>query len=145
MIQSPKFHPERDALYHSLQVFQLAIKETTDPELWAAALFHDVGKAVDTANHEVIGGEMLTGLLSPRITWLIYHHLHLLKKPKWRQSKLKGSPKLADLEMLRRWDLGGRHTHVDVMDVESAMDILFSHGALLTMQKSTDYSSLSIC
>jgi hypothetical protein len=44
--QDPRWHPEGDALYHSLQAFELARRETTDRGLWAAALLHDVGKAL---------------------------------------------------------------------------------------------------
>ena len=43
--QNPHYHPEGDALFHSLQVFQLAHQQSDSPVLWAAALFHDVGKA----------------------------------------------------------------------------------------------------
>ncbi|HVU64768.1 MAG TPA: hypothetical protein VHC70_12385, partial [Phycisphaerales bacterium] len=45
--QNPKYHPEGDALYHSLQVFQLAVAaKPWDEEFLSAALLHDVGKAL---------------------------------------------------------------------------------------------------
>ncbi len=50
--QSPEFHPEGDALYHSLQVFELARDAPPyDEELQLAALLHDVGKAIDPRDH----------------------------------------------------------------------------------------------
>jgi len=45
--ESPVYHPEGDALYHSLQVFDLAREEFPyDEEFLSAALLHDVGKAI---------------------------------------------------------------------------------------------------
>ena len=50
--QNPKYHPEGDALYHSLQVFHLAREARPyDEEFLLAALLHDVGKAIDVQNH----------------------------------------------------------------------------------------------
>ena len=50
--QNPRYHPEGDALYHSLQVFELARAERPyDEEFLLAALLHDVGKAIDPADH----------------------------------------------------------------------------------------------
>src|SRR5205823_5923586 len=41
--QDPRWHPEGDVLYHSLQAFELAREEYPyDQELMAAALLHDV-------------------------------------------------------------------------------------------------------
>ena len=41
------YHPEGDALYHSLQVFDLACEESPyDEDFLLAALLHDVGKAM---------------------------------------------------------------------------------------------------
>src|SRR5262249_61341053 len=45
--QNPKDHPEGDALYHSLQAFQLARERRPyDEGFLLAALLHDVGKAL---------------------------------------------------------------------------------------------------
>src|SRR6185312_3268891 len=69
--QSRRYHPEGDALYHSLQVFDLARRTSDDRVLWAAALFHDVGKAVDGPLHDEVGADLLEGLLCPRAVWLV--------------------------------------------------------------------------
>ena len=50
--QNRTYHPEGDALYHSLQVFELARDELPyDEEFLLAALLHDVGKGIDRSDH----------------------------------------------------------------------------------------------
>lgn len=74
--QSPKYHPEGDVLYHSLQVFDLACDELPyDEEFLLAALLHDVGKGIDPQNHVAAGLEALDGFISERTAWLIEHHM----------------------------------------------------------------------
>jgi hypothetical protein len=54
--QSPKYHPEGDVLYHSLQVFELAREHRPyDEEFLLAALLHDVGKGLDRSDHVAAG------------------------------------------------------------------------------------------
>ena len=54
--QNPAYHPEGDALYHSLQVFDLARDALPyDEEFQLAALLHDVGKAIDPRDHVAAG------------------------------------------------------------------------------------------
>ena len=127
--QSPRYHPEGDALFHSLQVYDLARRATTDRILWAAALFHDVGKAVDGALHDEIGADLLEGLLPDRAVWLVRHHLDLLKDRRLTRRRHHGSDELRDLELLRRWDLGGRDPRARVLSPEDAFDDLFSGDA----------------
>jgi HD superfamily phosphodiesterase len=124
--QSPRYHPEGDALYHSLQVFDLARRATSDRVLWAAALFHDVGKAIDGPLHDEVGADLLEGLLPPRAVWLVRHHLDLLKEPRVARRRYRGAPALADLEQLRRWDVGGRDPRARVLSVGDALDLLFT-------------------
>ena len=70
--QSPRYHPEGDALYHSLQVFELArIERGYDEEFLLAALLHDVGKAIDPRDHVVAGLQSLEGMITPRTATLI--------------------------------------------------------------------------
>ncbi len=74
--QHPKYHPEGDVQYHSLQVFDLACDELPyDEEFLQAALLHDVGKGIDASNHVVAGLEALDGFISLRTAWLIEHHM----------------------------------------------------------------------
>jgi len=129
--QSPRYHPEGDALYHSLQVFQCALAESDNPILWAAALFHDVGKAIDYPNHANTGADALDGLLHPRICWLIRHHLDLLIHPKRTRSRLRGQESLQQLEILRKWDLQGRRTDAEVMEVHQALDNLLPYFSIV--------------
>jgi len=128
--QSPRYHPEGDALFHSLQVFELAYRSTDDRVLWAAALFHDVGKSVDSALHDEVGADLLEGLLPARAVWLVRHHLDLLKDRRLARRRYAGTSALRDLEQLRRWDLGGRDPNARVMSLEDAIDLLFDDGTL---------------
>jgi putative nucleotidyltransferase with HDIG domain len=130
VVQSPRFHPEGDALYHSLQVFDLARAATDDRELWAAALLHDVGKAIDDPDgegHDELGADLLEGLVSERVVWLVRHHLDLLRDPRRTRARLAGTRELEDLEALRRWDLGGRARHARVLAPEACLHLLFDH------------------
>lgn len=126
--QSPKYHPEGDALYHSLQVFELARRATGDRSLWAAALLHDVGKAVSSPDHDVIGADLLDGIVSPRIVWLVRHHLDLLVAPAQTKRRLRGTAALADLQRVRAWDVGGRKPSAPVSNVEGALETLLAPG-----------------
>jgi HD domain len=126
--QDPRFHPERDALFHSLQVFDLARRETSDRTMWAAALLHDVGKALRSGDHAEVGADLLDGLVAPRVVWLVRHHLDLLYAPAATKRRLRGSPALADLQRLRRWDVGGRSPHASVMNPDAALALLLDEG-----------------
>src|SRR5436309_3259097 len=76
--QNPKWQPEGDALYHSLQVFEKArAVRPHDEEFLLAALLHDVGKAFDPHDHVRAGMVALEGTLTPRTAWLIEHHMDL--------------------------------------------------------------------
>lgn len=122
--QDPRYHPEGDALYHSLQVFQHARRESRDPALVAAALLHDVGKALRAGDHAVEGADLLEGLVAPRVVWLVRHHLDLLHSPGATRRHLRGTVKLHDLELLRRWDLAGRSPRASVCSPEEAVNYL---------------------
>ena len=130
--QSPRHHPEGDALTHSLQVFLLALDEAPhDHELLAAALLHDVGKAIDPADHVGAGLEALDGLVSDRTAWLIEHHM-LAHQVRDRTighralARLVEHPDFEDLMRLEAWDRGGRKRGVRVPTVEDALARLMS-------------------
>ena len=100
-----------------------------DRVLWTAALFHDVGKAIDGPSHDEVGADLLDGLLSARAVWLVRHHLDLLTDARGTRRRYHGTPALRDLEMLRRWDLGGRDPNARVVSKEGAFDQLFAGDA----------------
>lgn len=126
--QSPKYHPEGDALYHSLQVFDLACDELPyDEEFLLAALLHDVGKAIDNEDHVYAGLEALTGFISPRTSWLIAHHMdaHMIREGTIghrAHRRLKENESYDELILLNECDMGGRRQGVETSDVEEAID-----------------------
>jgi len=112
--QNPKYHPEGDALYHSLQVFHLARDaHPYDEEFLLAALLHDVGKAIDPRDHVAAGMEALRGAVTERTMWLIEHHMDLLagrekSLPVRLRRELESSEYFDDLKLLRELDDAGR-------------------------------------
>src|SRR4051794_26939219 len=65
--QDARVHPEGDALFHSLQVFELArAARPYDEEFLLAALLHDVGKAIDPSDHAAVAVEALRGAITGR-------------------------------------------------------------------------------
>jgi hypothetical protein len=112
--QNPRYHPEGDALYHSLQVFHLA-RETRpyDEEFLLAALLHDVGKAIDPQDHERAAVAALRGAVTERTLWLIAHHSDLGAGRERALSarsrrELESSDLFEDLKLLRELDDAGR-------------------------------------
>jgi predicted HD phosphohydrolase len=127
--QNPRYHPEGDALFHSLQAFELARRATDERALWAAALLHDVGKAVSSPDHDAIGADLLDGIVAPRIVWLVRHHLDLLVSPAPTKRRLRGTAALRDLQHLRAWDVGGRKVSATVPTLDDALSILLAGDA----------------
>ena len=122
--QNPKYHPEGDALFHSLQVFHLA-RDTRpyDEEFLLAALLHDVGKAIDPQDHVAAGIEALRGAVTERTLWLI-EHIWICSVagekslPARLKRELESSQYFDDLKLLRELDDAGRvpGQHVDSID-----------------------------
>ena len=131
--QSPRSHPEGDALYHSLQVFELARAERPyDEEFLLAALLHDVGKAIDPADHVAAGLESLDGAIPERTRWLIAHHRGardaLDAAPAGRVRRVPGveadEQDLEDLLLLARLDREGRVPGAPTATLAEAIDYL---------------------
>ncbi|QDS91278.1 Multifunctional CCA protein [Roseimaritima multifibrata] len=130
--QHPKYHPEGDALYHSLQVFELAREAMPyDEEFLLAALLHDIGKAIDPEDHVGAGLEALDGLITPRTEWLIANHMlaHGLRDGSLgarARRRLRQQPWYEDLLELAACDAAGRERGVTVDDSDAALDYIRS-------------------
>jgi len=74
--QNTDRHPEGDVFMHLLQSMHFAFNETDDIDLIIAAIFHDIGKTIDTKKHPEIGAEILTKYhLSEKTIWLVANHM----------------------------------------------------------------------
>jgi hypothetical protein len=130
--ENPKYHPEGDALYHSLQVFALAREEMPyDEEFLLAALLHDVGKAIDPDDHVGAGLAALDGFVTERTGWLIEHHMeahkiHDRSIGARRRRRLAAHPWFDDLCALGQCDRDGRVPGTDVDELEQALDYIES-------------------
>lgn len=128
--ESLKYHPEGDTLYHSLQVFDLARGEMAyDEEFLAAALLHDVGKAIDPANHIAAGLDALDGFITERTAWLIEHHMlaHALADGTLgarKRRRLQQCEHFDDLLLLGECDRAGRVPGVEAPELDEALDYL---------------------
>ncbi len=128
--QSPRYHPEGDALFHSLQVFMLAREEMPyDEEFLLAALLHDVGKAIDPDDHIAAGLEALDGFISPRTAWLIGRHMEAHKIHDRtiglrRRRRLAQSPWFDDLCVLGQCDRAGRVPGAAVDELDEILDYI---------------------
>ncbi|HXD85040.1 MAG TPA: HD domain-containing protein [Urbifossiella sp.] len=128
--QNPKWHPEGDVLYHSLQVFERARDARPwDEEFLLAALLHDVGKGLDPYDHVAAGLQALDGLLTPRTAWLIENHM-LAQDYKAgtlghrQRLRLEQHDDFDDLMELREVDDQGRVRGAQVGTVDEALDYL---------------------
>jgi hypothetical protein len=128
--QSPVHHPEGDALYHSLQVFELARDvRPYDEEFLLAALLHDVGKGLDRHDHVASALAALEGLITERTRFFIAHHMdaHGYRAgtlPAKDRRQLETSPDFEDLMLLRQLDDEGRVPGAAVGTVDDALDFL---------------------
>ncbi len=128
--EDPRYHPESDALYHSLQVFDLARDALPyDEEFLLAALLHDVGKAIDRYEHVAAALEALEGFVPPRTAWLIEHHMtaHELREGTLgvrARRRLEQNESYDELLLLSRCDSQGRRQGTEVPSVDEALEYL---------------------
>jgi len=128
--QQPDRHPEGDALYHSLQVFDLARDALPyDEEFQIAALLHDVGKAIDPRDHIAAALEALEGHITERTAWFILHHADAAALREGTlgiraRRRLEAADDFDELMLLRDCDLQGRRRGVPVPDVDDAIEHL---------------------
>jgi hypothetical protein len=134
--QPLKYHPEGDALYHSLQVFDHARDNLAyDEEFLSAALLHDIGKAIDPTNHEAAALEALDGFITERTAWLIEHHMlaHQLAGRTLgarARRRLEQSEHYEDLVLLGECDRAGRQVGVEAPELEDALRYLRELGEM---------------
>jgi hypothetical protein len=122
--QDPRRHPEGDALYHSLQVFELARNARPyDEEFLTAALLHDVGKAIDASRPVEAALEALRGAVTSRTFTLIAN----LQAFKIARAKPGAPPPvddpdtLEDLKLLHEIDEKGRVPGAQVGTIDEAL------------------------
>lgn len=120
VLNNSEHHPEEDMFIHSLQVMELAFKETNDTCLILAAMVHDVGKydahlhrQYDHEDYSVLDIKDLN-MISPKVIWLVENHMRIYKylrgemKREGKRLALLEHPWFIDLIQLSRWDEGGR-------------------------------------
>ena len=75
----PEHHPEESTYHHVIQSFRIARKESDDRELWVAALFHDIGKLIESHGHENHSVDILIafGYKNEKVLWLIRNHMKI--------------------------------------------------------------------
>ncbi len=125
--QNSRWHPEGDALYHSLQVFERAREARPwDEEFLLAALLHDVGKGIDPHDHVTAALEALEGSITDRTAFLIEHHM-VAREYRNRTlghraaKRLEESEDLEDVLLLSECDDAGRVCGAEVPTVVEAL------------------------
>jgi hypothetical protein len=124
--QNPKTHPEGDALFHSLQVFEIAREARPyDEEFLLAALLHDIGKAIEISDHITAGVEALRGAVTERTLWLIEHHHDLDDNPRARLG-YESPERREDLRLLHECNRNGRVPGRPVEGIDASIAYLKS-------------------
>ena len=132
--QHPKYHPEGDVLFHSLQVFDLACDALPyDEEFLLAALLHDVGKGIDSGAHVESGLEALSGFITERTFWLIGNHMEAHRIydgtiGSRAHRRLRENESYEELLLLSECDRAGRVPGVETTSLEDALDYIKTLG-----------------
>lgn len=123
----PFLHPEGDALYHSLQVFEQGrAARPFDEEFLLACLLHDVGLGVDPRHAVRAALGVLDGLVTERTLFLIEHrpaataYLQTGDCPR----SLRRSEDFEDLLLLARCNREGCVAGAEVCTLGEALDYL---------------------
>ncbi len=130
VMQDPQWHPEGDALYHSLQVFQLVEERVPyDEELLTAALLHDAGKAIDRRDHSAATLAALSDIATERTLWFIENlplaQAHARGALGLRaRNRLEATDDFDELVILAECDIAGRKCGVQVPEIEDAISVL---------------------
>jgi len=132
--QNPQHHPEGDALYHSLQVYDLACDANPwDEEFLLAALLHDVGKGIDPYDHVMAGVEAIEDFVTERTLWLVENHmlahkLHDKTIGARKRKRLQENENYDDLVLLGRCDREGRKQGIETTELEDALEYIRTIG-----------------
>lgn len=117
-------HPEGDALYHSLQVFELGRQvHPYDEEFLLACLLHDVGWGINPRHPVLSALDALGTLITERTRFLIEQRpvaAQYLKTGVCPRA-LQKSPDFEDVVLLARCDREGRVAGATVCDLEEAL------------------------
>lgn len=141
--QDLRYHPEGDVLYHSLQVFDLAMDQLPyDEEFLLAALLHDVGKGIDPADHVTAGLDAIREYITPRTAWMIQNHMEAHKVAdgsigRRARLRLQSHESFEELMLLQACDRAGRVSGVETTSLEDALDYLRQIGDQFTIWKSS--------
>jgi hypothetical protein len=125
--QDPRWHPEGDALYHSLQVFELARHARPyDEEFLLAALLHDVGMGIDPSNPVATAMEALRGAVTDRTLALIgqLRDFKIARDKPGAPPPVDDPDTLEDLALLQELDELGRVPGASVETLDEALDYL---------------------
>lgn len=123
----PEYHPEGDALYHTLQVFELGVQERPyDEEFLLACLLHDAGLAINPKHPVLSVIDALGTLITDRTRELIElrpvaaEYLRTGECPR----SLRKSEEFEDAVLLARLDRAGRVPGTTVRTLSEALDFV---------------------